>query len=556
MEAGCKETEKLLEQGVENDEDEEKARACTETCTVSWDNSMDGSVTKPVGNATSILAEAPHQQSKQTSFFLRNFYRRSWDGKAEGVTPFAVVLLLVLLAVYVLNQADRLVLPVVIPNGLRCDVGKEDCAANATTSGNNSLNSSSSSGDCIQFNDDQQGLLTGPAFTVVYVLAGLPLARLADTRSRPLVLVLGLTFWSAMVLVTGFTTRFWELLVLRILLGVGEASCNPVAYSLLADFFPVQHRAFALSVYHYGVYLGGGLGWMIGAVNSALSWRWAFHILGISGLVLVPVAALSVWEPPSVRASRRARQEGKVSYSIKEVFLYLVTNPPFWLLLVAGSVRNIPGYALGAWLPTFFKRNYGASDYGIPVGLVIIFAGGLGSFLGGFISDRFSSRWKGSKPFVIAASQLLAAPCIIAVLLAPTARESYALLFLAYLTAETWLGPAAAIVQDICMPAMRAQASAVYIGVITILASTGPVIVPSLLDWVSTFYRCSSGVKYSLLVVVPSFYLLSSLLFLLLGVFTVRWERKEARGGRYDALDSPSDTEGAQTAGIDVRPTS
>ena len=73
----------------------------------------------------------------------------------------------------------------------------------------------------------------------------------------------------------------------------------------------------------------------------------------------------------------------------QEVFLYLVTNPPFWLLLVAGSVRNIPGYALGAWLPTFFKRNYGASDYGIPVGLVILFGGGLGSFLGGFISDRY-----------------------------------------------------------------------------------------------------------------------------------------------------------------------
>ena len=64
-----------------------------------------------------------------------------------------------------------------------------------------------------------------------------------------------------------------------------------------------------------------------------------------------------------------------------------------------------------------------------------------------FVLYRFSSRWKGSKPFVIAGSQMLAAPCIIAVLLAPTARDSYGMLFLAYLTAETWLGPAAAVVQ-------------------------------------------------------------------------------------------------------------
>ena len=70
--------------------------------------------------------------------------------------------------------------------------------------------------------------------------------------------------------------------------------------------------------------------------------------------------------------------------------MFLVKCPPYWLLLVAGSIRNIPGYALGAWLPTFFVRQYGVSteDFSIPVGLVVLFGGGLGCFLGGFISDR------------------------------------------------------------------------------------------------------------------------------------------------------------------------
>ncbi len=60
---------------------------------------------------------------------------------------------------------------------------------------------------------------------------------------------------------------------------------------------------------------------------------------------------------------------------------------------------------------------------------------------------RLSSRWANGKAFVIAGAQLLAAPCIVGVLLAPTPTMSYGFLFLAYLTAETWLGPAAAIVQ-------------------------------------------------------------------------------------------------------------
>ena len=66
----------------------------------------------------------------------------------------------------------------------------------------------------------------GPAFTVVYVIAGLPLARLADTRSRSVVLIVGVGFWSVMVFLTGFVKQFWQLLVLRMFLGIGEVSMN------------------------------------------------------------------------------------------------------------------------------------------------------------------------------------------------------------------------------------------------------------------------------------------------------------------------------------------
>ena len=162
------------------------------------------------------------------------------------VSCFSLILLSLLLFIYVLNQADRLVLPVVIPAGLRCNVQTNRTCLPKTIS--NHANQSvrrdeatlqrqgaafvanvtptTSGEDCIPFSDTDQGLLTGPAFTVIYVIAGLPFARLADLTSRPLVLILGLTFWSAMVLATGFVATFWELLLLRIFLGVGEVSYN------------------------------------------------------------------------------------------------------------------------------------------------------------------------------------------------------------------------------------------------------------------------------------------------------------------------------------------
>lgn len=157
-ELDSKETEKLLEETPSNEQRDDPTRTSTgdseTTHTVSWEEGTSlPSPPKSGSTFTSLLARP--RSDNRTISFLRCFY--SGEEKVEHLTPFAVVLLIVLLAIYVLNQADRLVLPVVIPNGLRCNVGQEDCS----NSSRNASNASGSSGDCIQFNDDQQGLLTG-----------------------------------------------------------------------------------------------------------------------------------------------------------------------------------------------------------------------------------------------------------------------------------------------------------------------------------------------------------------------------------------------------------
>lgn len=159
LEIDSKETEKLLEEPSE--EENGKPRALTDTST-HWEHSTEWSVASAT-TRTSVLA-APKDNTCRYSF-LRFFYPSS-DGKVERISPFAVALLIVLLAVYVLNQADRLVLAVVIPNGLRCGVGKDACTGsnsttNITTNVSDAERNSSEDVDCIRFSDDQQGLLTG-----------------------------------------------------------------------------------------------------------------------------------------------------------------------------------------------------------------------------------------------------------------------------------------------------------------------------------------------------------------------------------------------------------
>ena len=194
---------------------------------------MDGVDSSSDEYTTSLLPEPSAAEDRSCLTKCYAAYRSPNSG--SRVTPFAIILLIVLLVIYVLNQADRLVLAVLIPSGLRC---YEDfnSTSNSTCSepiGDNETYIERNSTDCIHFDNFEQGLLTGPAFTIVYVVAGLPLAWLADTASRPLVLLIGLAFWSSMMILSGSVTVFWQLLVLRILLGVGEVSLYDLCYSTL-----------------------------------------------------------------------------------------------------------------------------------------------------------------------------------------------------------------------------------------------------------------------------------------------------------------------------------
>ena len=91
--------------------------------------------------------------------------------------------------------------------------------------------------------DTAMGFLTGLAFAVTNAVAGIPLARLADRRSRTLIVVLGLAAWSALTTLQGLAHSFVMLAAARIGVGIGEASTGPASHSLLSDLFTPQRRA-------------------------------------------------------------------------------------------------------------------------------------------------------------------------------------------------------------------------------------------------------------------------------------------------------------------------
>src|SRR5437868_2523389 len=144
--------------------------------------------------------------------------------------------------------------------------------------------------------DSELGWL-GTAFILLYAVVGLPLGHLADVARRRWVLAAGVALWSLMTLGSAFAWGFWSLFVLRLGVGVGEASCAPVASSLIGDLFPAERRARAMALFMLGLPLGLALSFLVsGTIAERRGWQEAFFVAGLPGLLLA-AAALFIADP-------------------------------------------------------------------------------------------------------------------------------------------------------------------------------------------------------------------------------------------------------------------
>lgn len=164
--------------------------------------------------------------------------------------------------------------------------------------------------DDLGLSDAQFGALSGIAFAAIYATVGIPIARWADVGVRRNVIAISLTIWSGMTAVCGLTQNFWQMLLARAGVGIGEAGGSPPAHSMISDIFPANERSTALSIYSMGVYGGILVGYVAGGyLASAFSWRVAFIVVGLPGVLLALFLRAFVKEPP--RGLAEARHDNK-----------------------------------------------------------------------------------------------------------------------------------------------------------------------------------------------------------------------------------------------------
>jgi len=363
--------------------------------------------------------------------------------------------------------------------------------------------------------DWQVGFLMGPAFAVFYTLFGFPFGRLADTANRSRVVAFGLGVWSLMTVGCGVAKQFWQMALMRVGVGIGEASLSPAAYSIIADSFPPAKLARAISVYASGIYLGSGLAFMIGgrAVASLRGtepwilpvfgevpgWQKVFWIVGLPGIVVVPIVLFTLAEP--VRrgvTSRLAPPLAQVAVFVRRHARALATHHLGFALLSFSS------YGTSAWIPSMFARVHGwdVATFGLVFGLILFVASTAGAIVGGMLADALARRGRSdSKMRVGLIASLAWLPFGVAFPLVADGAVAMALVAPAAFFSAMPFGVAPAAIQEITPNELRGQISSIYLFVINLVGlAIGPLLIALFTDYVFTEAAYgAAGIRWSLL---------------------------------------------------------
>ncbi|MFC4312353.1 spinster family MFS transporter [Steroidobacter flavus] len=348
-------------------------------------------------------------------------------------TGYRRYVLLVLCAIYAVNYIDRQVVAILLES-IKAEFGVSDTLL---------------------------GLLSGPAFALFYTTMGIPIAIAADRSNRVRIVTVCLALFSLTTLMCGLVAQFWQLLVARLLTGVGEAGTGPASQSIISDLYPPGERARAQATYAVGVNLGivvaffGG-GW----IAHHHGWRYAFLAAAVPGFLLALLARLTIREP-----ERSGATAGSQAPTFRECIDVLWELRSYRYIVFGTAMSAFAGFGMAAFVPAFLMRSHGldAAQIGALFALVVGIGGGVGTYLAGVIADRMSRRDPRWNMYVPMLAALVSLPCWPLFLTSENLAVTIGSVMIPLALSVVFIGPCVATIQTLAPVRMRARAAAIQL---------------------------------------------------------------------------------------------
>jgi predicted MFS family arabinose efflux permease len=342
--------------------------------------------------------------------------------------------LLVLLAVYAANIADRYVVSTLI-EPIKAEFHLSDSAV---------------------------GFLTGSALAIFYVTAGIPLGVLADRVNRRNMIALSLAAWSALTLICGLTRSFTQLLIARIGVGVGEAGGTPPSLTLLSDRVPPRLRSAATTVLTVGSAIGAtagttGGGWL----SDHYGWRAALIVFGLAGMPLALLVRATIREPK--RGALDDNQAAAVKAGFGDTLRFIARQRSLVHIFAGKLIVTFWGWGLIWWTPAFLARSHHLSPgaAGALLGPMHLLGGTAAMLATAWAMQRFANRPPRLQTRFVGIIVLIATVPSILVYGSDSMILVQAMLWVFLPVTYFYIGPTFALIQNLVLPGMRAQGCAV-----------------------------------------------------------------------------------------------
>jgi MFS transporter, Spinster family, sphingosine-1-phosphate transporter len=355
-------------------------------------------------------------------------------GGPSGARRWALGILIALTAINFVNYLDRYVLSAVLEE-IRLELDITDGAA---------------------------GLL-GTMFMVVYTVAAPLGGYVGDRWRRNRMVAVAVALWSVATVGSGLAQDYETLLILRAMVGIGEAGYATVAPAIIADLFAPATRSRKLAWFYLAIPLGSALGYIVGGwVGEHYGWRSAFFVAGGPGLLLA-VAAMFLPDPE--RGALDDARASEIRFDFRAGLRRLFASPAWRINTVGMTLMTFAMGGLAFWMPTFLVRSQdlGLAEANTWFGGVTVVAGLAGTLFGGYLGDRAFARSSGGYFSVSAWGLLAGAPFAFALPLLPTPGMIFACVFFAQVLLFMNTGPLNAALVACVPPRLRATAVAVNV---------------------------------------------------------------------------------------------
>lgn len=369
----------------------------------------------------------------------------------------------------------------------------------------------------LHLSDFEISLITGFAFVCLYLVLGLPIARMVDYATRRTILACGITAWGIATTLCGFAQNFWQLFVARIGVGAGEACSGPTTFSMMADLFPPRKLPRAIAVLNFGFVAGQGLALLAGGaailwiaswppielpgIGLLRDWQLVFIVVGVPGLI---VAALMMTVKEPIRRGLvhvgGANGAAPRSIPIRDVLKFLRRNGATYIPMFLGvAINTVLAFGHQVWYPAFFERTYGwsAPQFTRVFGTVIVLGAPFALILGSRLAEWYAKRgFHDANMRVTLLASILILPGNVAFAFMPTPELAIAVIALNFYAGMLTPGPFNAALQIITPNQMRGQVTALFLLVFNVIGfGLGGTVVASFTDFV---FGDESMLRYSM----------------------------------------------------------